>query len=88
MKYYKVSELDLRALLEKAMLYEAYEDGGVDKWEFADKSVEEYIENWKEMYHDYVNTWDDDDPRQEEFGIEDMVEAELHMFYRNAVEKD
>ena len=88
MRYYKVAELDLRALLEKAMLYEAYEDGGIDRWEHEAESVQEYVDNWLETYADYVRTWDDDDPRRDEFGIEDIVEEEMRMFYKNALIKE
>lgn len=43
MKYYKISETVLRELLLQSYLYCALEAGGVDNWEWAGDSIQDFI---------------------------------------------
>lgn len=43
MKYYKISETVLRELLLQSYLYCALEAGGVDNWEWAGDSIQDFV---------------------------------------------
>ena len=44
MRYYRISEADLRELLMGAFTYMALDAGGVDNWEWAGDSIQAFIE--------------------------------------------
>lgn len=56
MRYYKISEPDLMDLLEASYLLEALAAGGVDNWEWYDRSCEDFLNEIREETNfDYVN---------------------------------
>lgn len=69
MKNYLVSENELKALLADSMILEALENGGVDNWRYYGNAIQDFIEAWKE--ENCAN------PEKEDWGIEDIAEAEL-----------
>lgn len=46
MDFYKISEKDLKVLLEAAHSYWALQSGGVDNWEWAGYSICDYLDSF------------------------------------------
>lgn len=82
MRYFKIPEVLLKALLTDSIKLTYLESGGVDNWMGYSDSINEGIEDWLEMHHDIVNTWDDDDPRRDDFYIDDIAEEEIEITYK------
>ena len=50
MKFYKISEEDLKYLIKCRALLEALESGGVDNWSWYSESRADYLNEMKEAY--------------------------------------
>lgn len=88
MRYYKLDEDRLRTILADAIMLSYLTEGGVDNWEHYGESINDGIDEWLDMHHDVVQTWDDDDPRREDFCVEDIAQAELDMYYKDFLIKE
>ena len=71
MKYYKVSEEDLRYFIECRAELEALIAGGVDNWSWYGESKFQYLEDIKEQYGI---------DRKALFGFGDIVNREVKEF--------
>ncbi len=68
LRYYRISEPDLRELITAANYYFALEGGGVDNWEWHGESI-----------HDFIDMCSDTDNIKYE-DMEEIVEAELTQY--------
>ena len=68
MRYFKLSEDELRDLLKSAYLAWALEAGGVDNWEWAGDSVQDFIDDYNRTANFYCET------------IEDMVDNDINSY--------
>ena len=82
MRYYKISEDALKDMLQDSIKLSYLESGGVDNWDWYCDSINEGVEDWLDEHHDLVNTWDDDDPRREDFYIDDIAQIEIDTVYK------
>lgn len=74
MKYYKVSEEDLKHLIEYRAKFEALEAGGVeDHWDWYEKANNNYLE-------DYFSDRDPDWFETNDLNFELIVEKEIENF--------
>ena len=66
------------------------QSNGVDNWSGYCDAINDGIEEWLYEHQDFVNTWDDDDPRYEDFYIDDIAQMEIDMYYKKFLleEKD
>ena len=63
MKYFKISELDLRELLKAANYAWALEQGGVDNWEWEWDARNSYVESYNQLndtHFEYIEEIADD----------------------------
>ena len=68
LRYYKISEPELRELIINANYYLALEAGGVDNWDWYSESI-----------HDFISMCSDVDSVEYE-DMEEIVEAELAQY--------
>jgi hypothetical protein len=68
LRYYRISEPDLRELLMAAYTYNALEAGGVDNWDWYGESI-----------HDFIDACSDIDGVQYE-DMEEIVESSICQF--------
>ena len=68
MKFYKISETDLRRLLTDAYRFQALECGGVDNWEW-----------YSEAFHDFVEECSKDEEKEYE-DIDEIAEDSLKYY--------
>ena len=52
-KYYRISEEELRDLLDAYYRFTALEQGGVGSWSWYDDSMEDFIKNYNEENPNY-----------------------------------
>lgn len=71
MKYYKVSEIDLKYLIESRARLEALESGGVDNWSSYCDANSDYLADIKEEY---------DIPMEEDLDFKDIADREIKEF--------
>jgi len=71
MKYYKVSETDLKYLIESRARLEALEAGGVDNWSWYCDANSDYLADMKEEY---------DIPMEEDLDFKDIADKEIKNF--------
>lgn len=71
MKYYKVSEKDLKYLIESRARLEALESGGVDNWSWYCDANSDYLADMKEEY---------DIPMEEDLDFKDIANREIKNF--------
>jgi len=83
MRYYKIAEDVLKNMLQDSIKLSYLESGGVDNWDWYGASINEGIDDWLDKHHDIVNTWDDDDPRREDFYIDDIAQIEIDTIYKH-----
>lgn len=82
MRYYKINETMLHTLLRDSIELSYLNEGGVDNWQWYGESIGDGINEWIDEHHDIVNTWDDDDPRHEDFFIDDIAQIEIDIYYK------
>lgn len=74
---YLINQKRLKELLAaEAKLY-ALENGGVDNWSWYSESINDYLNYYFDEHRDIINTWDDDDPRKEDFDFETVASIEI-----------
>ena len=71
MKYYKISEKDLKYLIESRARLEALESGGVDNWSWYCDANSDYLADMKEEY---------DIPMEEDLDFKDIADKEIKNF--------
>ena len=69
------AEAELHAL--KKGIVEHYTYHSVDTWEWYDASIYNYLDNYFEEHKDIIHTWDDDDPRKEDFDFDALASIEI-----------
>lgn len=82
MRYYKIPENVLKVLLTDSIELSYLNEGGVDNWDWYGASISDGINEWVDEHHDIVNSWDEDDPRREDFYIDDIAQMEIDMYYQ------
>lgn len=88
MRYYKIPENVLKVLLTDCLELTYLKEGGADNWDGYSEAVHDGIDFWKDEHSDIINTWDDDDPRRDEFYIDDIATIEINTFYRQYLMED
>ena len=71
MKYYKVSETDLKYFIESRAKFEALESGGVDNWSWYGESYSDYLADMKKQYNI---------PMEEDLDFKDIADREIKNF--------
>ena len=82
MRYYKIPENVLEALLTDCLELTYLKEGGADNWDGYSEAVHDGIDFWKDEHSDIINTWDDDDPRREDLYIDDIAKEEINTYYK------
>lgn len=82
MRYYKIDEALLKALLTDSIELSYLREGGVDNWTWYCDSIQDGIEQWLDQHQDVVSTWDEDDPRRDDFYIDDIAKEEINIYYK------
>ena len=68
---YKISEKDLRFLVEAEIMLNALQCGGVDNWHYYSDAFSDAIEDWKEEHDLSPDT---------EIELEDIVDKEMERY--------
>lgn len=76
-RLYIVSQKRLKELLAAEAKLSALEDSGVDNWLWYTKSLNDYLDYYFDEHHDIINTWDEDDPRKEDFDFKAVASIEI-----------
>ena len=81
-RYYKIPENLLLGLVTDSIELTYLREFGVDNWHGYCDAISIGIDEWLDQHHDVTNIWDEDDPRREDFFIDDVAQAEIDTYYK------